>query len=176
MTGADIDIIENVGEADWEFLLGMLHRAFAYMDGRIDPPSSLHRLTVEGLREKAHVENLVLAVQSGTIVGCMFCRTEGDLLYIGKVAVDDGQQGRGIGRRLIDHAFLMARRDWLKGLELQTRIELTQNHRFFRKAGFERVGEDSHEGFDRPTSIRMRAIVATEAREVLKETVSTPPR
>ena len=30
-------------------ILALVHEAFAYMDGRIDPPSSMHRLTVEDI-------------------------------------------------------------------------------------------------------------------------------
>ena len=36
-------------------ILELLHRAFASMEGRIDPPSSLHRLTVDGIAEQARV-------------------------------------------------------------------------------------------------------------------------
>ncbi len=34
-------------------VLALLHRAFAFMEGRIDPPSSLHRLDAAGLAAKA---------------------------------------------------------------------------------------------------------------------------
>ena len=33
--------------------LALIHRSFAYMEGRIDPPSSVHRLTLAALREQA---------------------------------------------------------------------------------------------------------------------------
>ena len=161
MTVADVKLIENPAAVDWAHLHDLLHRSFAYMDGRIDPPSSLHRLTVEGLQEKARDETLILALHDERVVGCMFCRNEMPWLYVGKVAVEEDLQGKGIGARLFDHAFEMARREGFEGLELETRIELIENHQTFGKLGFVKVGEDAHEGYDQPTSIRMRALVPT---------------
>ena len=154
---AELSIIENPDQVDWAHLHDLLHRSFAYMDGRIDPPSSLHRLTVAGLQEKARDETLILAHHDGRVVGCMFCRNEMPWLYVGKVAVEADLQGQGIGARLFDRAFEMAKRDGFEGLELETRVELIENHATFGKLGFVKVGEDAHAGYDRPTSIRMRA-------------------
>ena len=142
---------------DWAELHALLHRNYAYMDARIDPPSSLHRLTVENLEEKARAETLFLALDGEQLVGCMFCRREVDWLYVGKVAVEEKFQGCGIGRMMFDRAFDLARQDGLQGLELEARIELIENHQAFANLGFIKVGEDAHEGYDQPTSIRMRA-------------------
>ncbi|MCI5085719.1 MAG: N-acetyltransferase, partial [Rhodovulum sp.] len=38
---------------DWSALLRLIRTSFAYMDGRIDPPSSMHQLTVDTLRQTA---------------------------------------------------------------------------------------------------------------------------
>lgn len=161
MIVADLTLIENPENVDWAHLHGLLHRSFAYMDGRIDPPSSLHRLTVEGLVHKASNETLILAYRNDNVVGCMFCRSESPWLYVGKVAVEEDMQGQGIGGRLFRHAFEMAQRDGFEGLELETRVELIENHQAFGRLGFVKVGEDAHAGYDRPTSIRMRAPLST---------------
>ena len=129
------------------------------MDKRIDPPSSIHQLTAGSLRDKAKIETLVLARNENRIVGCMFCREEGAFLYVGKIAVARENQGRGIGRKLMNSAFKMAKANGMMGLELETRVELTENHAVFKKLGFVKVGEKAHKGFDRPTSITMRAIL-----------------
>lgn len=47
-------------------------------------------------------------------------------------------------------------------LELETRIELLENHATFAALGFVRVTESAHPGFSRPTSITMRKPVALE--------------
>lgn len=41
-------------------------------------------------------------------------------------------------------------------LELDTRIELTENHATFAALGFVKTGEDAHDGYDRPTFITMQ--------------------
>ena len=41
-------------------------------------------------------------------------------------------------------------------LELQTRVELTENHATFRALGFVEVARTAHPGYDRPTSITFR--------------------
>lgn len=154
----DITLERNpdIAAINWDSLLVFIHAAFEYMDGRIDPPSSLHRLTAADLKHKARTEILVLARQGNTIVGCMFCRDQGAYLYVGKIAIAPNMQGQGIGRAFIASAKKMANQEGMMGLELETRIELVENRHTFEKLGFVKVGEDAHKGYDRPTSIRMR--------------------
>ena len=76
--------------------------------------------------------------------------------YVGKLAVDPPAQGQGIGRALMARTEAEARALGLAALELQTRIELVENHRAFAAMGFVRIGETAHPGYDRPTSITMR--------------------
>jgi GNAT superfamily N-acetyltransferase len=140
----------------WEALLALLHRAFAFQQGRIDPPSSLHRFDPVSLAVKARDETLFLAFEGAQVVGCIFAKPQGDALYVGKFAVEPGCQGRGIGRQLMGAAEDLARRLSLPALELETRIELTENHRTFAAMGFVRTAENAHAGYDRPTSVTMR--------------------
>lgn len=156
---ADVNVVENPALVDWPELHAFVHRAYAYMEARIDPPSSLHRMTVGDFEQKSKDETLFVARCAEQLAGCMFCRSEGDYLYVGKVAVDPNLQGRGIGRALFERAFALARRNRFECLELETRVELIENHRTFEQLGFEKVGENAHEGYDQPTSIRMRALV-----------------
>jgi GNAT superfamily N-acetyltransferase len=129
------------------------------MDSRINPPSSALRLTAQSMKADADKSALLIAERAGDLVGCVFAQVKGDALYIGKLAVRPGLQGAGIGRKLVDAAREEARRRGLGMLELQTRVELTENHATFARMGFVKTGETAHEGFDRPTSITMRAPV-----------------
>ncbi|TIX76202.1 MAG: GNAT family N-acetyltransferase, partial [Mesorhizobium sp.] len=83
----------------WDEVLALIRRAFASMDGLIDPPSSAHRLTVENLRDKARQETGFAALKDGRIVGCVFVLERANDLYVGKLAVEPGFQGQGIGRQ-----------------------------------------------------------------------------
>src|SRR3546814_1579053 len=76
---------------DWTGLLALLRESFAYMEGRIDPLSSLHRLDASKLAVKAMEEELVLAYVDGALAGCLFAAPRGDALYLGKIAVRPGR-------------------------------------------------------------------------------------
>jgi GNAT superfamily N-acetyltransferase len=144
------------GFDDWDGLLALLREAFASMEGRIDPPSSLHQFDTATLAAKAAKEELILAFDGGALAGCLFAAARGEVLYLGKIAVRPGLQGRGIARRMFALAEARARARGFKALELQARIELTENHRAFGALGFEKVGEGSHPGYTRATDVNFR--------------------
>ncbi|KQY40475.1 GNAT family N-acetyltransferase [Rhizobium sp. Root483D2] len=142
---------------DWDALLALILTSFAYMQPRIDPPSSALLLTLAGLKQKARVEKAYGAVENGIVLGCIFCKPEPpDCLYIGKLAVAPNAQGRGAGRMLLQAAEIYAAQCKLTCLRLETRIELVENHRIFAKWGFIRTAEGRHPGFPHPTFIEMR--------------------
>jgi N-acetylglutamate synthase-like GNAT family acetyltransferase len=142
--------------SDYDQLLALILRAFAFMDGRIDPPSSAHLLTPASLREKAKIEIAYVASEDSILVGCIFLNPEPDCLYIGKLAVAPEAQGQGIGRCLLDAAIQTAKELGLSQLRLQTRIELLENHAVFGRWGFRKTAEMAHPGFTRSTFIEMR--------------------
>jgi hypothetical protein len=73
--------------SDWKTVLKLLHAAFAYRKGRIDPPSSVHGLDAGALSVKAKDEHLFLAVEDGELIGCVFAKPQPGSLYVGKLAV-----------------------------------------------------------------------------------------
>lgn len=93
----------------WDEVLALIMRAFAAMDGVIDPPSSAHRLTVENLRDKARQETGFAALNDGRIVGCVFVLERANDFYVGKLAVEPDFQGQGIARRLMQAVEDLAR-------------------------------------------------------------------
>ena len=134
------------------------------MDGRIDPPSSLLRMDARDLQAKAREEVLILAHDGERLVGCAFARLRNDCVYVGKVAVDASMRRRGVARRLLAEAEAIAREHARPFVEIETRVELAENHSTFAALGFAKVGESAHAGFDRPTSITMRKVVVPGAR------------
>ncbi|MER9351780.1 MULTISPECIES: GNAT family N-acetyltransferase [unclassified Mesorhizobium] len=140
----------------WDELLSLIMHSFAPMDGVIDPPSSAHLLSVESLRDKAGRETVFVALQGGQIAGCVFALERPDDFYVGKLAVELGLQGRGIGRRLMQAVEDLARNRNKPAIELQTRVELTANHATFARLGFRETARTAHDGYDRPTSMTMR--------------------
>lgn len=141
---------------NWQRLWVLLQAAFAYQEGRIDPPSSVYALDVGSLAEKAREEHLFLAHADGNLAGCVFAANQTSALYVSKLAVWPHLQRSGIGRRLMGAVEEFARQVGQTLLELNTRIELTENHRTFERLGFIKVAEHAHEGFDRPTYVTMQ--------------------
>ncbi|MEM7509214.1 MAG: GNAT family N-acetyltransferase [Pseudomonadota bacterium] len=162
----------RIAEADlntnWQEVLSLLQTAFAGMAGRIDPPSSLETMTAEDLAETARNGLVLLAYDPG-LVGCVFLTPRDKVLYIGKLAVAPERQGLGNGRALMHATKIEAQRRGLPALELQTRIELVENHAAFVAMGFRKTGETAHPGFGRPTSITMRKSIAPEVPDQVRD-------
>ena len=133
-------------------ILALLRAAFACMEGRIDPPSSLRRLTTAGISAQAKTGE-VWAIGNPP-VACVFLTPAPDHLYLGKLAVAESHRGRGHARRLVRLAAERARARGLPKLTLNTRIELTENQRAFERMGFRLIAKEPHPGYDRPTSCR----------------------
>ena len=142
---------------DWAALLRLIQTSFAYMEGRIDPPSSMHRLTTADVARRAREGEIwVIEEEPGRPVACVFLTPRDDALYIGKLTVALAWRGKGLARSLIETAQTRARELGLPLLELQSRIELVENHAAFASMGFVLTGETAHPGFDRPTSLTFR--------------------
>jgi len=139
-------------------LLTLMRDCFAYMEGRIDPPSSLGTVTQSALQKTAS-EAEIWCIGTPPIA-CMILTPKRSSLYLGKVCVAPTHQRLGLARHLIDLATDRARDMRLATLELQTRVELMDNHATFKALGFSEHARTAHPGYDHPTSITMRKPVA----------------
>ncbi len=149
-------VAQPAGFDNWAGLLTLLRESFACMEGRIDPPSSFNSFDAARLAAKAAEEELVLAFAGGELAGCLFAAVQGEALYLGKIAVRPELRGRGLARRMFELAEAGARARGLQALELQARIELTENHRTFMALGFKKTGEGRHPGYTRSTDVNFR--------------------
>ena len=141
-------------DAELGNLLTLMRDCFGYMEGRIDPPSSLGSVTPASLRKTAAQDEIwCIGIPP---VACMILSAKPGVLYLGKVCVAPTHQRLGLARHLINHAETRARALKLPALELQTRIELEDNHATFRALGFAEHARTAHPGYDSPTSITMR--------------------
>ncbi len=144
------------GAEDMAPVLNLVRDAFAYMDGIVDPPSSVHRLTEAALAAHAREAEVWVLDELGLALACVVLTPMPGRLRIGKLAVDPGHRKQGLARRLLDHAAARAKALGLPALEMQSRVELTANHAAFAAMGFVRTGETAHPGHDRPTSVTFR--------------------
>lgn len=134
-------------------MLALLKAGFASMEGRIDPPSSLERMTTNDLSRLASEAEIWVIRNDDQMVACMILTPKPDHLYLGKLTVAASHRGKGVARRLIDHACARARALGLPAVQLQSRVELLENHMAFAAMGFQQIDATSHPGFDRPTSL-----------------------
>lgn len=138
---------------DWAAILDLIRTEFAYMEPRIDPPSSIDRLTPEDIAVQAD-EGEVWVI--GDALACMFLTPKAETLYLGKLAVRGDQRGRGLARVLVQCAQSRALALGFGTVELQTRVELVENLAIFRALGFVETTRTAHDGYASPTSITFR--------------------
>ena len=144
---------------DWGAVLALIRAEFAYMEGRIDPPSSMHDLTEVAVAAQAQSGEVWLI---GTApAACIFLSARPPVLYVGKLAVAAALRRRGLAQALMAVADARARALGLPVLQLQTRIELVENHATFRAMGFHQTAATAHPGFDHPTSLTFERRVPT---------------
>jgi ribosomal protein S18 acetylase RimI-like enzyme len=144
-------------DEDWPAILALLRLAFAGMEGRIDPPSSLQHLTVEGIADQARTGEVWLIGRPA--LACMFLTPRPGALYLGKLAVAPAARRQGHARALVKVACTRARERGVPVVEAQVRVELVENQAMFRALGFAEAGRTAHPGFDRATSITYRRAV-----------------
>ncbi|MFV0493168.1 MAG: GNAT family N-acetyltransferase [Pseudorhodobacter sp.] len=137
------------GLYDWQALLGLIRRAFASMEGRIDPPSSMHRLTENDL---AQYEGEIW-VTGDPAIACVLLKPKADVLYLEKLSVEPAYKRQGHARELIAVAEKRGRALGCKRIELHSRVELVENHAVFFALGFQQTGMATHPGFEYPTSL-----------------------
>jgi len=135
-------------------VLNLIQTNFAYMNGRIDPPSSMHRLNLDSLCQ--HCRTGEIWTLGRPVQACLFLSPRKDCLYLGKLAVAEASRERGLARQLVEIASRRAQELGLAALELQSRIELVENHRAFARLGFKKTAETAHPGYEHATSITMR--------------------
>jgi len=93
---------------DWQAILTLIQTEFAFMEGRIDPPSSMHRLTLGTISD--HAQTGEIWAMGPTPIACVFLTPKPDVLYVGKLAVAASHRRHGLARILIELAATRARR------------------------------------------------------------------
>ena len=126
----------------------------------IDPPSSVLKEGEADFAARLRDENCFIVEENGRLIASMFCKRDGEALYVGRLAVAPEYRRRGIANALIEAAKEEARRLGLKRITLGARITLPGNVALFRRHGFVVVRETCHPGFSQPTSYDMELRLA----------------
>jgi len=144
---------------DWGAVLALIRAEFAYMEGQIDPPSSMYQLTDAAIAAQARADEVWLI--GAPPVACIFLTAKPPVLYLGKLAVASAMRRRGLAQGLMTVAEGRARALGLPVLQLQTRVELVENHAAFAAMGFRQTAATAHPGYESPTSLTFERPVSS---------------
>lgn len=150
-------IQHRVGDPALAEVLALILDNFAYMESRIDPPSSILRCTVDDLSKQCG-QGEVWSIGTPP-VACVCFTPLADALSLGRLAVSPEYRGQGLGKRLIDLAVQRAAALGFSFVELNVRVELIENISLYQHLGFLVTAEGTHSGFDRPTYLVMRKAI-----------------
>lgn len=90
-----------------------------------------------------------VAEEHEKVVGVLVVRPQGEALLLENVAVPPAEQGRGLGRALVDFAEQHARELGLGEVTLYTNEAMTENLRFYPRLGYEETSRRVEDGYAR---------------------------
>ena len=129
----------NAAPSDAEALVRLINRAFAielkfFSTERIDLPALL---------EHMKKGTIMVAEETGNLVGCVYLELRGGLSYFGLLAADPDHQGRGIGLKLIDMAESFGRDAGCTVMQIRILHLRTELPPFYEKLGYIRVRNET---------------------------------
>jgi ribosomal protein S18 acetylase RimI-like enzyme len=123
---------------DVQTLATIINRAFVveafFKIGDRTSPEDVARLMHGG-------GSFLIAEEHGQAVGCVFVKTKGATGYFGMLSVDPGQQGRGLGRVLIDRSEAYLRDRGCRQVEIEVVNLREELPSFYERFGYTRTEE-----------------------------------
>jgi GNAT superfamily N-acetyltransferase len=114
-------------------LVALLNAAFAVERAFVDRDRTSATEIARYLESGAF---FVVDAEDGALASCMYLEQRGDRLYLGMLAVDPLQQGRGLGRRMMAAAERHAASLGCHAIDINIVDRRTELLRFYRALGF----------------------------------------
>ena len=130
----------------WDLVSELIHDAFAYMEPLLGHPARAASVTPEHLADASELGAAFIIEDAGRPVACLFTRPSRDIpdaLYLGWLAVEAKQRGKGLAAILIRQAETEARNLGNPLMTLDTGHVLTDLHRLFERLGFQALPGDA---------------------------------
>ena len=109
------------------------------------------------------IHHVVVIEAGGDVCGYMIAWPEADAYFIDNIGVDPACQGKGLGRRLIEHAVAEATHLHLPALRLYTNVMMTENLSMYARMGFVETHRAIEDGYHR---VYMRRSLANGEQQV----------
>ncbi len=119
--------------------------------------------TAEQIRNRMNEGPVWVAVDQGTVVGTVSAVPKRTSLYIRSMAIVSAARGRGIGRKLLEHAEEYALDNGFKGLVLSTTPFLTQAIQLYKRYGFQSNKAGPHDLYGTPLITMVKAFDRTNS-------------
>lgn len=119
-------------DADIENLVALINAAFVVEQIAI-PGDRIDRI---GIQKYMGAGRFVVFEQTDSLLGCVYVETRGQRGYLGLLAVDPEQQGRGIGRKLANEAESHFRNEGCRAVDLRVISARSELVAFYEKLGF----------------------------------------
>src|SRR5262245_25254098 len=98
--------------------------------------------------EDVAAQRVVVIDVGGSVIGYMVAWPEPDAYFIDNIGVEPTAQGKGLGRRLIEHAATDAHRRGLPALRLYTNAAMVENLSMYAYLGFIETHRAVEKGFN----------------------------
>jgi four helix bundle protein len=154
--------LREATQADIPTIVAVTRAAFDEYLGRLEPPSGVHKETVESVGEKLAAGHSVLAVLDGEVVGSVYYSFTPDYVYLGRLAVLPAFRGRGVGAALIEYVEAKARELGRPRVRLGVRVALAHLRARYERLGYRVYEERFHEGYTTPTYLMMEKNIARQ--------------
>ncbi|MEL7468432.1 MAG: GNAT family N-acetyltransferase [Pseudomonadota bacterium] len=139
-------IIRKAKAIDADAIQRIVAAAYAPLAERMDKPP-MPMLDDYPARVSEGVADVL--VDGDRVLGMIILVDQPDALMLENVAVAPEAQGRGVGRRLIDHAEAEARRRGHPRIRLYTHATMVENQRMYARLGYVETMRGEDEGYDR---------------------------
>lgn len=125
--------LRNATPEDAQHLAGLVEAAYGHYVERLGVrPRPMNA----DYAEVAERSGVTVAEEEGEIVGLIVCEVTAEGFGVDNVAVAPSQQGRGVGRALLEHAEEAALRSGFSSIYLFTHEKMTENLARYARIGY----------------------------------------
>jgi ribosomal protein S18 acetylase RimI-like enzyme len=121
----------------------MVRAAYGHYVERIGGPP---RPMTDDYAEVVRRHRVTVAERDGRVVGLIVLAVDDEGFRVDNVAVDPAHQGSGVGRALLEHAEVAARRAGYDSIYLYTHEGMTENLVLYSRIGYVEYGRRLLEG------------------------------